>query len=356
MHDRQHTLQFLMLTGLVLMVACKSRSTNKTSDIAYQRIDSLFNHYHEQKMLNGSSLIMSGDQKIYEKSFGYADGKKTLPLSGDYYFNFGSIYKEFPAVAIMQLREEGQLSINDPLSKFLPQLPSWSEKITIRQLLRYSAGLPRVNWGMHKNINMNHVMSDLMVLDSLVYEPGSNYLYTNYSPILLTKIVEQVSGMAFTDYFEKRILKQHWLNQIKTNSQYPYIDRLGMAIPFNTRFEEDNFPILIPLVLYTATPEGIFQWFKKLNDFQIINNESLMLLSQTASVKQGGKQSPLGTTVIEDGKIIKHRHHGSSGNFESLVTRFNTIDLTIVIMTNQKHGNLDELTNQVMEILGSTEL
>ena len=124
-----------------------------------------------------------------------------------------------------------------------------------------------------------------------------------------------------------------------------------MAIPFDTNYKEDAFPINISSILFNSTPEDMYNWFKQLNSFKIINKESLLFLAQKVNINKNNIQAPLGNPILKEGQIIEHTHHGSSGNYEALVRRYNLIDLTVVIMTNQKHSNLHYLTEQIKMIV-----
>ena len=319
-------------------------------------IDSILKEKYENDEFNGNVLVYKKDKKIYEKSFGYADGSKNQMLNKQHKFNIGSIYKEFPAVAIMQLKEKKLIQVDDKINKYLPNLPKWSEKVSIKHLLQYSSGLPRINFGAYfgKGLYITDaaIMKDIQKVEKLKFEPGRDYLYSNLNPILLTKIVESVTKQKFTDYAEKNLFEPFGMKNTLVKAQFPYKDRTEMAIPFNAEFKEDNFKIKDSSVLFTSTAEDLYKWFKKLDSFKIINKKSVKFLSETA--KAGDNiQSPLGNTVWQNKKLVEHTHHGTSANYEGLVRRFKKDRLTIVILTNRKNGNVYEISNKIREIVNS---
>jgi len=122
-----------------------------------------------------------------------------------------------------------------------------------------------------------------------------------------------------------------------------------VAIPFNENFREDAIPftIAIPIFLFVTTVEDLYKFLEALHTFKIINPSSLSTLAEKTMIKTKNIESPLGTIIIENGKVIKHRHHGSSGNYEALVTRFQEEEITIVLMTNRKKENLSEITQEI---------
>jgi CubicO group peptidase (beta-lactamase class C family) len=107
-----------------------------------QQIDSLIKTAYELGIFNGNVLVFSKDKTVYEASFGSADAAKKELLTAEFRFNIGSIAKEFNGVAIMMLKEQGKLKLDDKVSKYITNLPAWADKISIKNLLQYTSGLP----------------------------------------------------------------------------------------------------------------------------------------------------------------------------------------------------------------------
>src|SRR5436305_1511209 len=113
---------FLGLTCLTL-VTCGLFAQTETQQ---KRLDSIMQLAHARGIFNGNVLIAQNGKVIYERSLGYVDGSKTKPLTSAYKFDIGSVSKEFNGAAILLLKQRGLLSLDDPISKFLPGLPEWS--------------------------------------------------------------------------------------------------------------------------------------------------------------------------------------------------------------------------------------
>ena len=105
----------------------------------------------------------------------------------------------------------------------------------------------------------------------------------------------------------------------------------------------------MPTVLFSSTVQDMYKWFKHLDSFDIISKESVKILSKEAKIGHN-IQAPLGRFDWNDDLAIEHLHHGSSGNYECVVRRFKQKDLTIVILTNQKHGNVNEISQEIFEL------
>lgn len=344
---------FTILWSLVLVASGCGQNNGGANkeEVLHEQLDSLFQAQYHKGRFNGSVLIVKDGTTLYESSFGYMDGTKTVHLDKSYRFNMGSIYKEFPAVAIMQLVEKGQVDIADKIGTYLPELPDWSDQISIKHLLQYTSGLPKVNWSKHQNIGDADVMSDLLGLEKLLSVPGEEYLYTNNSPFLLIKMVERISHMDFKTYAQHHLFSPYGLENTLIKERYPYQDKHRMAIPFDTEYREDTFPIHISSILICSTPRDMFHWLEQLHTFKILDKNSLLTLAEKSGSESANIQSPLGHILLNQGVIKEHIHHGSSGNFEALISRYNDLGLTVLMMTNQKNGNLQSLTASIIKML-----
>ncbi|PQJ77728.1 serine hydrolase domain-containing protein [Polaribacter porphyrae] len=319
-------------------------------------IDSYLKEKYNKDKLNGNVLVIKNGQTIYENSFGFADGSKTIRLTKDFRFDLGSIYKEFPAVSILQLQEKGLLNVNDKIDVYLKDLPNWAHKVSIKNMLQYTSGLPRVEWGKYfKNgdiITDEKIKSDVLNLKELNFEPGSDYLYTNHSPMLLAQIVEKITKQPFVAYVKQNLFIPFGLKSAVIHSEIPYSNRTLMAIPFDKNYKEDAYKLKISGVLFSLSARDLYNWLEQLHTYKIISKTSLKLLSEKANFS-GNIQSPLGNVEFEDNKIIEHSHHGTSGNYECIVRRFFNGEnaFTIIIQTNQKHKNVHEISNEIKTIL-----
>jgi len=351
---------FLFLTLTLSMFGCKQMQVLDTAPLINKKIDSILQEYHAKETFNGSILVIKDENVLYKNSFGYADGFKKIALTENHRFGIGSIYKEFPAVAIMQLYEADNIQLEDTIDQYLPNLPEWSSQITIKNLLQYTSGLPRINFGKYfsqnKTIRESDVLSDIQNIEHLDFPPGTDYLYSNNNPFLLIKIIESVSGKTFTTYTQEHLFEPYNLKNTIIKDQYPYTDTTLMAIPINEAFEEDQYNINVSAILFSSTTEDLYHWMKALHSYSIISKQSLLTLSETATVGSSNLQAPLGNCKVSNNTISEHIHHGSSGNYEGIIQRFNNEDLSIVVLTNQKHQNVFEITEEIRGIIAASIL
>jgi len=312
-------------------------------------VERLLQTYHEQNELNGNVLIAKAGKAIYEASFGYADPAKSIKLNRSHRFNIGSIYKEFPAVAILQLMERGQLGLDDKVSDHLSGLGDWAQEVSILNLVQYTSGLPQVAWDRHPNTSDDDLIEDLQVLQVLEFEPGSRYLYTNNSPFLLKKIVEEITGLGFYDYATENLFAPLEMS-VLLQSQYPYLDKSFMALPFDANFQED-VDFWQTSDIYCLTAEDLHKWFAGLHSLKLIDRRSLDILAQQPDLDIKYMQSSLGYAEMANGDLVKHYHQGSSNNYNSIAYTELALDTTVIILTNSKRQNIAQMSEQIMQLL-----
>ena len=193
---------------LVLVLICIAGSTQAAQ--FHQAIDRLMASYMEQDLFSGVVLVGEGDEVLYEKAFGQANKDFNVNNTVETKFNIASIGKTFTAVAIMQIVEQGKISLEDSIIKFLPDFP-FEQVPEIRHLLSHTGGLG--NYMRHpefeaKKNTLRSLESLLpMIYDEpLQFEPGSQFRYSNSGYILLGLVIEKITGMKYTDYIQENIL------------------------------------------------------------------------------------------------------------------------------------------------------
>ena len=306
----------------------------------------LINTYLEEAnqsgLFNGNILIADDGKVIVRKAIGYADASKQNPLNPQYRFHIGSVAKEFDAVGIMMLQEKGKLSINDKVSKFLPELPAWAEKISIKNLLQYTSGLPEIKY---KTVHADaDNWKDLQSLKQLDFEPGSSYAYNNNNTFLRRQIIQKVTGITFNQFVQQNMLK---VADINNGIVDPTGRDLLVARSFNNDFKQDGLEV--PVSGWTClTIDDFYKWSQCINNFCLITPASTRtIITPVAPDKQCG----LGGGSMKGNKVIAHVHDGSGLHYQALVLTDATKDRTIIILSNQRQGNVYEIAAAIQAIL-----
>lgn len=217
------------LPGRVQALACAVSLATVTTAVADDFLDrhpavadaiSLFEIWTEEQLtyqqIPGLAIGLVYDQElVWSRGFGVADLETARAVGPDTLFRAGSISKLFTATAILQLRDQGLLGLDDPVARHLPEFdlenPFPEEPpVTIRQLLTHTAGIPREAafpyWTDHEFPTVEALLEALPG-QTMVFRPGDRYKYSNLGMALLGQIVTRVSGQSHAEYVEQKILK-----------------------------------------------------------------------------------------------------------------------------------------------------
>lgn len=305
-------------------------------------IDTLIRRANRLGMFNGNVLVAEGGKIIYKAAVGYADASKTTKLTTAYRSHIGSIAKEFNAVGIMMLQQRGKLKLDDKLSKYLPELPSWADSIRIINLLQYTSGLPDVKWKTVKSDADN--MADLMNIKQLNSEPGKKYNYNNNNVFLQRRVIEKITGISFKQFVEDYELKPLGMNTavIDPTEKDPLIARA-----YDNKGNTD--PFFYPISGWTAvTLDDFYAWANAITKFKLITPQTTREIINGVSAN---RQSGLGGGSMSGDKMISHIHDGTSRNYQALLVSKVPEGVTIILMTNNKQGNLYAISRSIEAIL-----
>ena len=330
------TIKFVFL--LAILTGTRTFAQNDKAKI----IDEFLVKANESGVFNGNILVADCGKVIVRKAIGYADASKENLLNVHHRFHIGSIAKEFDAVGIMMLQEQGKLSIKDNLSKFFPQLLPWAKKISVKNLLQYTSGLPDIKYRTVHRDDDN--WKDLQSLEKLEFEPGSSYAYNNNNTFLRRQIIEKVTGLSFKHFVQENMLK---VAGISNGIVDPNEGDSMVAKSFNDDFKQDGLEV--PISGWTCLNiDDFYKWSQCINNFCLISPASTKEIITPVSAD---KQSGLGGGNMEDNKVVTHTHDGTALHYQALVIADNTKERTIVILSNQRQGNLYDIAAAIQSIL-----
>ena len=305
-------------------------------------IDSLLQNSFEKRLFNGTITIFFNDDVLFNKAYGFKDGSQALLLQPQSIFSIGSIAKEFKKVALMQLMESGHLGLDDPLSKFFPEFPSWSDSVTINHLLDYAGGLPQLDF---RNVkNEDDLIRNLVQTKHLEAVPGTQYSYNHNTPILINQIIERVSGLDFKKYITSNIFKPLKLSRTFLD---PETNHPLLALSYNDLLENDTPYNPFSGWIYSSSVD-LNQWQIAVHEQKIISNKSYQRLIVNETFD--GRNTSLGACNKEDEKIICY-HWGGYFNYISLAYSNPELGLYISLLSNNGNRNLLDLARQIEGIL-----
>ena len=208
----RHRHTVLATAALAIVVAPNARAQDiiGVRDVRAQRADSVFQRF-DRTDSPGCALGVYQDGKIlYARGYGMESLEHGVALSPRSVLDVGSISKQFTAMSILMLQKEGKLSLDDPIRKYIPEMPAYADKITLRRALSQTSGLRDlyVMMGQTGRTFAGDTIDALRVITHSAepnYTPGERYLYTNSGWILAAQIVYRLTGKTLAEFAEERI-------------------------------------------------------------------------------------------------------------------------------------------------------
>ena len=347
---------------LWLMAWQKEDDQAKQTSLLQAQLDSVMSHHSQ---FSGVVLAAVDGQVVYHRAFGFRDYDQQIGMQPDDMFELASVSKQFTTMSIMLLAEERRLGYDDPLEKFLPELPY--KGMTIRQLMHHTAGLPDYMPLFDEHWDKTQVADNEDIIEYLVrfqppvlFAPGEQYAYSNTAYVLLASIVERASGEDFTAFLQKRIFQP--LGMSKTGLRSPDAKKAmndfawGYTyIPDQQRFVRvDSFPEN-DYAFYLGGREGpgrissnatdLLRWDQALYSGQLVTASTLDTAFSSGQLTNGtATQYGFGWMVRQDSLVGKTvMHTGDNPGYRTKITRFVDQHRTLIFLCNNQYAEHEAL-------------
>lgn len=322
-----------------------------------QKIDELLNAYSSQNKLNGVVLVAQKSKVIYQKGFGYRNAEEKIPNDVNSIFQIGSITKQITAAVIMQLQQEGKLSVQDKLSKYFPGFAN-GDKITIENLLTHTSGIYNYTSDtviMKSNVTKHYSQDEMMKLFKSYpsdFEPGTRWNYSNSAYSILGYIIEKVEGKPYEKEVRERIFQPLGM----TNSGFDFTN-LSSSNKTKGYFSLNPIPIPAPIVdstiAYSAgavytTVGDLYKWERAISTDKILKPASWKAVFTTFKNKYGygwGIDSIYGRLITA--------HSGGIHGYSSYILRFPQDETVIIAFDNSSSNALSPISKSIAAILFS---
>ena len=306
-------------------------------------IDLLMNKIVDQAPLAGVALGIQFKDEFYTQGYGLADLAAGTPVTIQTVFKIASLTKAITAAAILRLSDEGKLSLDGPISRFLPGTPDLARNIRVRHLLNHTSGLP--DWSIDaaqealpENFTtvqaVEYYFSTVAKLD---FEPGQTWSYNNLGYFLLGAIIEQVSGMQYDEYFRRTFFEPLALNSlIECPSQSDLL-----ATGYHAMSEEFEVARSSNLKLGGAAGAlcsnvgDLLSWQDALAHDEVLRPELWELMITPEKLSNGRLLDyGFGVSVQHGDYGLAIMHEGATAGFNSFFIYYPEHDLNIVLLTN----------------------
>ena len=233
----------LEITALTLLIALSTTQFSASTDAPQnleQAIQPIFAEWDRPDSPGCALGVMREGRLIYARGFGMANLDHGIPIRPSTVFHVASVSKHFTVAAILLLVQQGKLSLDDPVARYLPEMPDLGATITLRHLIHHTSGL-RDQWellglaGWRYSLDLitdDDVLAVFRRQRALNFPPGSQFLYCNTGYTLLAQIVQRISGQSFREFTTRNIFAPLGMSRTHFRDNHAEIVR-GQAYGYN---------------------------------------------------------------------------------------------------------------------------
>ena len=359
-------IRFHRLTLCLVFFAQACQTAKETKPTLSKQFDSLFQAHPE---FNGVVLVAEKGQPIYHQAIGYRDFEKKIPLDTSTLFELASVSKQFTAMIIMMLSEDGKIQYDDLLEKYIPGLPY--PGITIRNLLNHTSGLPDYQKIMDEHWDKNRAAGNDDIIQYLKqyhppknFEPGQRYEYSNTGYVMLGSVAERASGLDFVNMCRSRIFTplRMMSTDIRTLDEKALIKNFAVGYIYVTEkgryVRADSFPSSNYIVWLgnrkgpgriSSTASDLLRWDRALYSEKLVKKEILQqALAPPRLTNDSISNYGFGWMLRSNpslGKVVYHT--GSNPGFNTIIVRYIDTDKTVILLCNNAYSKFKKITSAI---------
>ena len=350
------------------------------------QIDSLFQSLNTDGELSGAFLVVDSGKIISERYFGYEDANKHNKINALSRFELASVSKQFTSIAVMQLEEKGKLSFEDEINTYFPNLKF--KGVKIKNLLRNTSGISEfLAWDpswidktiINKNQDILKIIEDK--IDTLLFNPGEQYLYSNTNWILLSLIVEKVSGQPFSLYMEKNIFNPAGMNNtsvFSARSPKSNLKNYAKGLAYDAKSKSfqsiDSFSGHHYLKYFdgisgpygiASTVQDLSKWNEALYKHTLLKKENFIKAISIDTLNNGNPIKMAGLyygngwlfTDSTNNENKMHFHTGGYPGYHSIIVRENKNQRYFIALINKRNTiSVYPLTSAIDKILQNQQV
>jgi CubicO group peptidase (beta-lactamase class C family) len=349
-----------------ILFACAPIRTPTATPIPTDVISSIDAHLDnlaKEGSFSGSVLIAQGDNVLLSAGYGMADRENHVPNTPQTGFHVGSVTKQFTAMAVLILRGQGRIELEERVCSYIPDCPDdWTET-TIHQLLTHSSGLPD-SWHFYAGRNKPDVAYEPEEIIGwfenapLEFEPGDRFSYSNTGYLLLGYLIEEVSGQSYEVFLRQQVFEP--LGMTNTGCAD---DEADLAVGYSHNGYEAEF--INPSLAYSAgglysTVEDLHRWDRSFYTEELIPRELLdMIFTPFTSIPDSPHVPPYDQVGYGYGWFVGQRlghrvagHGGTYSGFRALIERYPDDEISIIVLSNLESSDISVTTFPAEAIFG----
>lgn len=319
------------------------------------RIDAIVQEHMRAPGAVGITVAVArGEEFVYRKAYGFADLEFAVNADEETLFRIGSVTKQFTAASILKLAERGKLSIDDPLTKFLPDYPTHGREITLRHLLTHTSGITNYTdlgpeWERLKSLELSDDELVAMWKDKpLDFEPGSRWSYSNSGYYLLGMVVARVSGKPWAEFLRETFLDPLKLTRTRYDSNAELLPNRAQGYAFDKDVFTNDDPIGMSQPgaagALISTAGDLVRWQQALVAGRAVKPESYEEMTMPFFLSDG-HETRYGMGLQLDLRDGQRRvwHGGGINGFNSVLLYYPDAKLHVAVISNSERLRADAL-------------
>ena len=274
----------IFITALVILISACAHSQSSGLKSLTSEFDKLLSAQFGPGETGCAALVAIKGEVVYRKAFGMANLELNVPMKPDMVFRVGSITKQFTAIAVLQLMEQGKLSLQDDITRFIPDYPTQAYKITIEHLLTHTSGIKSYTnvpefAGYAKDDFTPAEAIDKFKNLPMEFAPGTKWNYNNSGYFLLGYIIEKVSGKSYREYIEQNLFEPAGMTSSLYGSDAKIVENRAYGYEPNGD-RPSNAEYISMLLPYSAgaimtTVGDLYKWNRALISGKLVKKETL---------------------------------------------------------------------------------
>jgi CubicO group peptidase (beta-lactamase class C family) len=318
------------------------------------RMEEVVRSFTPNNRFMGAVLVARGESVLLNKGYGSANLEWEIPNSPATKFRIGSVTKQFTAAAILLLEERGRISVEDLVSKHIPDAPPAWAKVTIFHLLTHTSGIPNfTSFPDYQSTMSVPVTTERLVArfrdKPLEFEPGEKMNYSNSGYALLGYLIEKISGQTYAQFLQEHIFTPLGMSGSGYDSNSLVIARRAAGYspgpngPINAAFLHMTIPHGAG-ALYSTT-EDLLRWSQSLFGGKLLSAASLKKMLTPFKNNYG-----FGIVISNTGGRMRYGHNGGINGFNSLLAYFPENRVTVVVLANVNGPAADDLGGKLSSL------
>lgn len=354
-----------------VLALCGASAAFAAGASSAKQVDELFAAWSKPDHPGCAVGVVRNGKMLYSHGYGLSDIEHDAPITPATVFHVASVSKQFTAMAIHLLAQDGKLALDDDIRKYLPELHDFGKTITIRHLLHHTSGL-RDQWELLAlaGWRLSDVITEQDILDlvwrqqELNFAPGAEHLYSNTGYTLLAVIVHRVSGKTLREFTDERMFKPLGMTHTHFHEEYSSLvkNRAFSYIPLPGPGESGYRSIALSYSNVGATSlfttvEDLARWDENFYTGQVGGKDLLASMQVKGVLNDGSEIAYASGLVIGDyrgAKVVEHS--GGDAGFRTQLTRFPDQHFSAIVLCNAGEANTTLLSRKVADIYLAAEL